>query len=101
MILIIDNYDSFTWNLYQYLCELTPEEVRVVRNDRISLEEVEALAPSRLVLSPGPGRPEEAGITRVTVRTSVVLPEPLGPSTAQCSPRRMVQVRERRATISP
>ena len=68
MILIIDNYDSFTWNLYQYLCELTPEEVRVVRNDRISLEEVEALAPSRLVLSPGPGRPEEAGITLEAVR---------------------------------
>ena len=68
MILIIDNYDSFTWNLYQYLCELTSEEVRVVRNDRISLEEVEALAPSRLVLSPGPGRPEEAGITLEAVR---------------------------------
>ncbi len=45
MNLIIDNYDSFTYNLYQYLCELTPEEVRVVRNDRITLEEVEALAP--------------------------------------------------------
>jgi anthranilate synthase/phosphoribosyltransferase len=68
MILIIDNYDSFTWNLYQYLCELTSEEVRVVRNDRISLEEVEELKPSRLVLSPGPGRPEEAGITLEAVR---------------------------------
>jgi anthranilate synthase/phosphoribosyltransferase len=68
MILIIDNYDSFTWNLYQYLCELTREEVRVVRNDRISVEEVERLAPSRLVLSPGPGRPEEAGITVEVVR---------------------------------
>ena len=68
MILIIDNYDSFTWNLYQYLCELTSEEVRVVRNDRIRLEEVEELKPSRLVLSPGPGRPEEAGITLEAVR---------------------------------
>jgi anthranilate synthase/phosphoribosyltransferase len=68
MILIIDNYDSFTWNLYQYLCELTREEVRVVRNDRISVEEVERMAPSRLVLSPGPGRPEEAGITVEAVR---------------------------------
>jgi anthranilate synthase/phosphoribosyltransferase len=68
MILIIDNYDSFTYNLYQYLCELAGEEVRVVRNDRISLQEVEELAPSRLVLSPGPGRPEEAGITLEAVR---------------------------------
>jgi anthranilate synthase/phosphoribosyltransferase len=68
MILIIDNYDSFTWNLYQYLCELAAEEVRVVRNDRLSLEEVERLAPSRLVLSPGPGRPEGAGISLEAVR---------------------------------
>jgi len=68
MILIIDNYDSFTWNLYQYLCELSPEPVRVVRNDRVSLEEVEEMNPSRLVLSPGPGRPEEAGITVAAVR---------------------------------
>jgi len=68
VILIIDNYDSFTWNLYQYLCELTSEPVRVVRNDRITLEEIEALAPSRLVLSPGPGRPQEAGITVEAVR---------------------------------
>jgi anthranilate synthase/phosphoribosyltransferase len=68
MILIIDNYDSFTWNLYQYLCELSPEPVRVARNDRVSLEEVERLAPSRLVLSPGPGRPEGAGICLEAVR---------------------------------
>jgi len=68
VILIIDNYDSFTWNLYQYLCELTSEPVRVVRNDRITLEEIEALAPSHLVLSPGPGRPQEAGITVEAVR---------------------------------
>ena len=73
MILIIDNYDSFTWNLYQLLRELTgcgpgAEEVRVVRNDRISLEEIEALAPRALVLSPGPGRPEEAGICLPAIR---------------------------------
>ncbi len=68
MILIIDNYDSFTYNLYQYLSELGPEPVEVVRNDRISLERIEALRPSRLVLSPGPGRPEEAGVTVEAVR---------------------------------
>jgi anthranilate synthase/phosphoribosyltransferase len=68
MILIIDNYDSFAYNLYQYLCELGEEPVTVVRNDRISLQEIEALGPSRIVLSPGPGRPEEAGITVEVVR---------------------------------
>jgi anthranilate synthase/phosphoribosyltransferase len=68
MILIIDNYDSFTYNLYQYLSELGPEPVQVVRNDRITLERIEALRPSRLVLSPGPGRPEEAGVTVEAVR---------------------------------
>jgi len=68
MILIIDNYDSFTYNLYQYLCELGEEPVTVVRNDRVSLQEIEALGPSRIVLSPGPGRPEEAGITVEAVR---------------------------------
>ena len=68
MLLIIDNYDSFTYNLYQYFCELGEEPVEVVRNDRISLERIEALGPSRIVLSPGPGRPEEAGITVEAVR---------------------------------
>jgi anthranilate synthase/phosphoribosyltransferase len=68
MILIIDNYDSFTYNLYQYLCELTDEEVQVVRNDRIDVAGIEALAPSRIVISPGPGRPEAAGVSVDTVR---------------------------------
>ncbi len=63
MILLVDNYDSFTHNLYQYLRELTEEEVRVIRNDRVSVEEVRRMAPSRIVISPGPGRPEEAGIS--------------------------------------
>ncbi len=62
MILLIDNYDSFTYNLYQYLCELGAD-VRVARNDETSLAEVEALAPERLVLSPGPCTPNEAGIS--------------------------------------
>jgi anthranilate synthase/phosphoribosyltransferase len=63
MILIIDNYDSFTYNLYQYLSEIAGEEVRVVRNDKVTLEEIETLHPDRVVISPGPGRPEEAGIS--------------------------------------
>jgi anthranilate synthase/aminodeoxychorismate synthase-like glutamine amidotransferase len=62
MILLIDNYDSFTYNLYQYLCELGAD-VRVVRNDEITVSEVEAMAPERLVVSPGPGTPKEAGIS--------------------------------------
>ncbi len=62
MILLIDNYDSFTYNLYQYLSELG-EEVSVIRNDRISLDEIERLAPERIVISPGPGTPRDAGIS--------------------------------------
>lgn len=63
MIALIDNYDSFTHNLFQYLSQLTDEEVRVYRNDRITVEELAALQPSRIVISPGPGRPEDAGIS--------------------------------------
>lgn len=62
MLLIIDNYDSFTYNLYQYFCELGAE-VQVVRNDQIDIEGIEALAPTHLVISPGPCTPNEAGIT--------------------------------------
>ena len=62
MLLIIDNYDSFTYNLYQYFCELGAE-VKVVRNDEITLDEIELLAPSHLVISPGPCTPNEAGIS--------------------------------------
>ena len=62
MLLMIDNYDSFTYNLVQYLGELG-EEVKVARNDEISLEEVVAMGPQRIVLSPGPCTPSEAGIT--------------------------------------
>ncbi|CAH0345935.1 aminodeoxychorismate/anthranilate synthase component II [Bacillus sp. CECT 9360] len=61
MILLIDNYDSFTYNLYQYLAELG-ETIVVKRNDAITLEEIDALKPETIVISPGPGRPEEAGI---------------------------------------
>src|SRR6478672_3089635 len=62
MLLMIDNYDSFTYNLVQYFGELK-QEVVVFRNDQISLEEVEALAPAQLVISPGPCTPNEAGIS--------------------------------------
>lgn len=62
MVLMIDNYDSFTYNLVQYLGELG-EPVRVVRNDEVSVDEVEALAPARVVISPGPCTPSEAGIS--------------------------------------
>ncbi|MDF2902642.1 MAG: glutamine amidotransferase of anthranilate synthase [Bacillus sp. (in: firmicutes)] len=61
MILLIDNYDSFTYNLYQYFGELG-EEISVVRNDRLTIEDINRLKPEAIILSPGPGRPENAGI---------------------------------------
>ncbi|TYO97994.1 anthranilate synthase component II [Desulfallas thermosapovorans] len=67
MILLIDNYDSFVYNLYQYLCELG-QEVEVYRNDKITPEEIEALSPQCIVLSPGPCSPDEAGISLEVVR---------------------------------
>lgn len=67
MILLIDNYDSFTFNLYQYLSELG-SVVTTVRNDKISLAEIEQMAPDGIVLSPGPGRPEQAGICVEVIR---------------------------------
>ena len=66
-VLMIDNYDSFTWNLVQYLQELGAE-VLVHRNDQISLEQMEALAPDRLMISPGPCTPNEAGISMGAIR---------------------------------
>ncbi|TVO34309.1 aminodeoxychorismate/anthranilate synthase component II [Vibrio algivorus] len=62
MLLIIDNYDSFTYNLYQYFCELG-QQVRVIRNDEIDIAGIEALNPTHLVISPGPCTPNEAGIS--------------------------------------
>jgi anthranilate synthase component 2 len=67
MLLMIDNYDSFTFNLVQYFGELG-EEVRVFRNDKITLAEIENLGPERIVISPGPCSPEEAGISVATIR---------------------------------
>lgn len=78
MIIVIDNYDSFTYNLVQYLGELATEfpvaaDIKVFRNDKITLDEIRALKPDGVVISPGPGRPEDAGI-------SLDLIKQLGPS---------------------
>jgi anthranilate synthase component 2 len=67
MVLVVDNYDSFTYNLVQYLGELGAE-VKVVRNDAATVAEVAALGAERIVISPGPGRPEDAGITMAVIR---------------------------------
>ncbi|WP_073579701.1 aminodeoxychorismate/anthranilate synthase component II [Vibrio quintilis] len=67
MLLIIDNYDSFTYNLYQYFCELDAD-VRVIRNDQIDIDGIRALNPSHLVISPGPCTPDDAGISLEVVR---------------------------------
>jgi len=67
MLLLIDNYDSFTYNLYQYLCELGAE-VEVIRNDKIDVEDIETLAPEQIVISPGPGTPDDAGVSLDVVR---------------------------------
>ena len=67
MILLIDNYDSFTYNLYQLAGEIQPD-IRVVRNDEVTIAEIEAMQPSHLILSPGPGRPAEAGICEELIR---------------------------------
>lgn len=66
MLLIIDNYDSFTYNLYQYFCELGVQ-VTVVRNDEIDIDGIEALSPTHLVISPGPCTPNEAGISLAAI----------------------------------
>jgi anthranilate synthase/aminodeoxychorismate synthase-like glutamine amidotransferase len=73
VILVIDNYDSFTYNLVQYLGELGAE-IRVRRNDQIDIDEITAMQPSQILISPGPGRPEDAGITMDVIRR-------FGPST--------------------
>jgi len=67
MLLIIDNYDSFTYNLYQYFCELGAQ-VEVWRNDRLQIADIERMAPAQLVISPGPGTPDDAGISLAVIR---------------------------------
>ncbi|MDE5205191.1 aminodeoxychorismate synthase component 2 [Citrobacter amalonaticus] len=67
MILLIDNYDSFTWNLYQYFCELGAD-VQVKRNDELTLSQIDALQPQKIVISPGPCTPDDAGISLDVIR---------------------------------
>jgi anthranilate synthase/aminodeoxychorismate synthase-like glutamine amidotransferase len=67
MLLLIDNYDSFTYNLYQYLCELG-QDVVVIRNDKTTIDDIENMTPERIVISPGPGRPENAGISNDVIK---------------------------------
>lgn len=67
MILLIDNYDSFSYNLYQFIGEIDPD-IKVIRNDEMTVEEIRALHPDHIILSPGPGRPEDAGILIQTVK---------------------------------
>ncbi len=67
MVIVIDNYDSFTYNLVQYLGEMG-EDVRVFRNDKITVEEIEKMKPGKLIVSPGPGRPCEAGISEDAIK---------------------------------
>ena len=61
MILLIDNYDSFSYNLFQMVGEINPN-IKVIRNDEMSVEEIKSLAPTKIIISPGPGRPEDAGV---------------------------------------
>ena len=68
MILLIDNYDSFSYNLYQLIGEIEPK-IKVIRNNEMTVEEIKALKPDRIILSPGPGRPEDAGIIMEAAKT--------------------------------
>ena len=67
MILLIDNYDSFSYNLYQLIGTINPD-IRVIRNDEMTVSEIRALAPSHIIISPGPGRPSDAGVCEQVVK---------------------------------
>ena len=68
MILLIDNYDSFSYNLFQLIGEIEPD-IKIIRNDEMTIEEIKKLNPSRIILTPGPGRPEDPGIIIEAVKT--------------------------------
>lgn len=68
MVLLIDNYDSFSYNLVQLIGELTDGNIKVVRNDEITIDEIRKMNPESIILSPGPGKPEDAGICEDVVR---------------------------------
>ena len=68
MILLIDNYDSFSYNLYQLVGEICPD-IKVIRNDEMTVREIEKLSPDRIIISPGPGRPEDAGMIVEAAKT--------------------------------
>lgn len=68
MILLIDNYDSFSYNLFQLVGEICPD-IKVIRNDEMTVQEIEKLAPDKIIISPGPGRPEDAGIIIEAAKT--------------------------------
>ena len=68
MILLIDNYDSFSYNLYQLIGEIEPD-IKVIRNDEMTVDEIRKLNPDRIILSPGPGRPEDAGVIIEVAKT--------------------------------
>lgn len=77
MILLIDNFDSFSYNLYQFMGEINPD-IKVVRNDELTIEEIEKLNPDKIVISPGPGKPCEAGICEDVIRHFAPLKPILG-----------------------
>ena len=69
MVLLIDNYDSFSYNLYQLIGEINPD-IKVIRNDELTVGEIMALAPSHIIVSPGPGRPADAGVCEDVIKTA-------------------------------
>ena len=74
MILLIDNYDSFVFNVEQYVRELTNEEVLSVRNDKITLEEIRKMRPSKIILSPGPKHPKDSGVCLEILKSDLDVP---------------------------
>ncbi|MDY6057110.1 MAG: aminodeoxychorismate/anthranilate synthase component II, partial [Campylobacter lanienae] len=74
MILMIDNYDSFVYNIYQYILDTTNESIKCVRNDEITIDEIKALNPSKIILSPGPKHPKDSGVCLDILRANLGIP---------------------------